>query len=288
MTRDLTRLPGPADATGRAGARWTRTLSWVLAAGVVGCEIAYPLVDGPARSVLTVATVVAFFAASLTHAAASRGVAWAGGLALVAVTAGFGVELLGVRTGYPFGEYRYGDSLGPTLAEVPVVIPLAWAMMAYPALLVGQRLSRPRPGPRRPGRRRSAPWWAVALVGGWALASWDLFLDPQMVAGGHWRWVQARPALPGVDGVPLSNFAGWLAVAVALVGVLHVVLPRGPATGGVEHDEGVPALLYLWTFASSVLAHAVFFGTPGVALAGGLAMGAVALPYAYRLWTDRP
>ena len=35
-------------------------------------------------------------------------------------------------------------------------------------------------------------------VGALALASWDLFLDPQMVDAGHWRWADPLPALPGV------------------------------------------------------------------------------------------
>ncbi len=38
-------------------------------------------------------------------------------------------------------------------------------------------------------------------------------------------------------------------------------------------------MLYLWTYVSSVLANAAFFGRPWVALAGGIAMGAVAIPY---------
>jgi putative membrane protein len=41
--------------------------------------------------------------------------------------------------------------------------------------------------------------------------------------------------------------------------------------------------LYLWTYASSVLAHAVFLGLPASAAWGGLGMGAVAVPLAVRL-----
>ncbi len=38
-------------------------------------------------------------------------------------------------------------------------------------------------------------------------------------------------------------------------------------------DDRVPLALYLWTYASSLLAAAAFFHQPGAALAGGLVMG---------------
>ncbi len=44
--------------------------------------------------------------------------------------------------------------------------------------------------------------------------------------------------------------------------------------------------LYLWTYASSVLAHAVFLGLPASAAWGAAVMGLVALPLAVRLWRD--
>jgi putative membrane protein len=83
-------------------------------------------------------------------------------------------------------------------------------------------------------------------------------------------------ALPGAPGIPISNYLGWLLVAVLMVGVLQL-LPRR------EADDRVPAALFLWTYFSSVLANAVFFGRPAVALLGGIGMGLVALPYALSL-----
>ncbi len=236
-----------------------------LAAAAVGAQIAYPLVDRFAGAeplrLLTIGTVVLFSAASVSHAVVHRGARWAG--VLVAVTAGGGLlaEAVGVRTGFPFGEYAYASTLGPQVLGVPVVIPLAWTMLAYPAFLAARRLTR-----------RFVP-----LVGGVALASWDLFLDPQMVAAGHWAWRDPTPALPGAPGIPMSNYLGWFVVATAMMAALDRLLPR------VAADDTVPAVLYLWTYASSVLGALVFFDRPAVALIGGLVMGLVALPYAYVL-----
>jgi uncharacterized membrane protein len=233
-----------------------------LAVLTVLLQIGYPLTSGQPRSTLTVATVVVFFLASVTHALRHRGARWTAGLVLVTAGTGLLAESVGTATGVPFGDYAYAGSLGWKVLSVPVVIPLAWTMMAYPCLLVGQRLARSRLG--------------AAAVGAWALTSWDLFLDPQMVDAGHWRWTDVQLALPGSPDIPVSNYLGWLLVAAVMMGLLQL-LPRRAA------DDRVPAALFLWTYASSVLAFAVFFGRPSVALLGGLGMGVVAVPYALRL-----
>ena len=247
-------------------ARPAWVLPWLLTAAAVLLQIVYPLVAGAVRTEITVASVVVFCAAAVSDAARVHGARGAAILVAVAGGGGLLVEAVGVRTGLPFGTYAYTGDLGPSLLGVPVVVPLAWTMMAWPALVVGRALAGRLP---------------VALVGGVALAAWDLFLDPQMVDAGHWTWAHPDPALPLVPGVPLTNYAGWLLVAVVVVGTLDAALaahvrPPGPA-----------AALYLWTYGSSVLAHVVFFDRPGSALVGGVVMGAVALPFALALGSLR-
>ena len=239
---------------------------WLLAAATVGAQIAYPLVEGERLRQVTIAVVVLFFLASVTHAAVHRGAMWATGLVVVTAGGGLLAEAVGVRTGIPFGEYAYTGTLGPELLGVPVVVPLAWTMMAYPLLLAARRIS---------GR------W-TPLVGGFGLAAWDVFLDPQMVDDGRWRWADPTPGLPGVDGIPLTNYAGWLVVGVAMMAILHALLPD------VRASEAQPATLLFWTWIGSVLGNAFWFGSTEVAVAGGVALGLVALPYAWVLWQSRP
>ncbi len=227
-----------------------------LAAAAVLAQIAYPLVPrGSATSALTIATVLLFTAAVLVDAGRTRGLR----LLLIAGGVGFLAEVVGVHTGWPFGSYAYTDGLGPGLAGVPLLIPLAWTMMAGPALAVGRRLGRSRLG--------------VMAWGAGALASWDLFLDPQMVHAGFWRWAPSGLTL---NGIPIVNHLGWLATALVLMPALERAVPNA------ERDA-VPLALWLWTFASSVLANVAFFGRPSVAFVGGLGMGVVALPLVRRL-----
>jgi uncharacterized membrane protein len=244
-------------------------VSLVAAVAVVLAQIAYPLLSGTALTAVTVLTVVLFAGAGVAHAATTAGpvaalrlLLAAGGISLVA-------EAIGLHTGYPFGRYGYASSLGAVLFGVPLVVLLAWTMMAYPALLSARRLAAVPP--------RTAPSRAlVAGLGGITLAAWDLFLDPQMVAGGFWTWRYPDPGLPGVPGVPLTNLAGWLLVGTALTAVLDRLLPTATDSAA---DQVVPAALLTWTWLGSTLANLAFFGRPALAGYGFLALGVTVAPY---------
>lgn len=238
-----------------------------LSVAVVALQIPYPLVHGDARNLLTVVTVAVFAAASVAHALWSRGLRYTATLVGVVFVGGFLVEVVGVHTGIPFGRYHYRHDLGASLWGVPLVIPLAWLMMAHPARVVAGRLSSSR--------------WALAAVAAIALASWDIFLDPQMVDAGHWRWSDVRHHLPGVSGVPLSNFAGWLLVALAL---MLLVQAAAPLVATQRRDLEAVAL-WVWTWLSSALANVAFFHRPAVAAWGFVAMGLVGIPLLRRLAT---
>ncbi|NLU77471.1 carotenoid biosynthesis protein [Micromonospora sp. HNM0581] len=250
---------------------------WTLLALLVLAQICYPLTDGVTRARLTVATVVLGYLLSVGHALTTRGPRAAAALVAVATGGGYAIEALGVATGFPFGSYDYSGQLGPKLAGVPLIIPLAWTWMAWPAWLAATRLTGGSSGRWRwPGRI------ALATAG---LATWDLFLDPQMVAEGHWVWRNATPALPGLPGIPVSNYLGWLLFAVLMMTALRPL--AGPAVATTGTDDRPMYALYLWTYGSSVLAHAVFLDLPASAVWGAAGMAVVAGPLAVTLLRER-
>ncbi len=264
-----TRSPALAGAGRPRPSGAARGLPWLLTAATLAAQVTYPLVEGERLRQVTVAVVLLAAAACLAHAWVHRGPAWA--LALLAITGGGGLaaEAVGVHTALPFGEYAYAGTLGPQLLEVPLVVPLAWTMMAYPVLLAARRLTRR---------------WVVPL-GAYALTAWDVFLDPQMVGDGHWTWADPEPSLPGVPDIPLTNFAGWFVVGTLMMLALTAALPRDARSPA---DEAVPATLLTWTWLGYVLGNVFWFGTASVALVGGVALGLFVLPYLWSLWQSRP
>jgi putative membrane protein len=241
-------------------------LSWVLVGALVLTQICYPLTTGGTRAALTVLTVLIGWLTSVAHALLTRGARTASVLVATATLGGLAVEIIGVGTGFPFGTYDYSGQLGPKLLGVPLIIPLAWTWMAWPGWLAAVRLARGR-----------AARIVLAAAG---LAAWDLFLDPQMVAEGYWTWRSPAPALPGVPGVPIGNYLGWFGFALALMAVLAVA--AGPRASTPRAQDRPILALWFWTYASCVLAHAVFLGLPWSALWGGVIMGVVVFPLAVR------
>lgn len=234
---------------------------WIFAGAAILAQITWILVPAGDRELITSAVVLLFTAASLSHAWQQSGVGWAARFALISAAFGLGIELLGHTTDFPFGPYDYTDVLQPQILGVPVIVPLAWTMMAYPCLLLARSLTT----------RWVVPLAAVGLT------TWDFFLDPQMVGEGYWVWERTSPALPGVPGIPLQNYLGWFVGSLVLMWALDR-LPRHRA------DLGVPLLLYGWMWLGGIVANAVFLGRPSVALVGGLGMAVLGVPALITRW----
>jgi len=119
----------------------------------------------------------------------------------------YGIELVGVTTGWPYGEFAYLVDLGPMLfGKVPVGLPVFFLPLVVNAYLL--TLLVLEDAAERRAVRLLATMAAVVAV--------DLVLDPGAVAIGFWRY----DAGGAYYGVPLSNYAGWLlSGAVAVVGL---------------------------------------------------------------------
>ncbi|MFI5716626.1 carotenoid biosynthesis protein [Nocardia sp. NPDC051750] len=237
---------------------------------LIAAQIVYPLTSGPARDTVTVAVVLLSAGTALVHAALTRGLRYAAGFGVIVSGIGLAAEAVGTATGIPFGAYDYAiGRLGPALFDVPLVVPLAWTGGLYPIWVVAGMLCR------APASRIAAT--AAGAVG------WDLFLDPQMVADGQWRWHDTGSGLPGLDAIPWTNYLGWLLVA----GAIAVALTAWERTVPPTDRTGIPVLMFLWTWLGSALAHAVFLGLPYSAVYGGIALGMLGVPLLVQLFRGR-
>ena len=233
-------------------------------------QILYPLVDGEILRLLTINVVYWGAGAMLFHALLAYGTRYAITYFLFTFIFALTIEHVGLLTQWPFGNYSYSGNLGLKIFEVPLVVPFAWIMMAHPVLTAARRIA--------------GNW--VFLYGGVALAAWDLFLDPLMVAQGNWTWVVTGAHVPFQPEIPLSNTFGWLLSGMFLIGVLHLITPREKRKGGATFL--VTDVFLLWTLFSSFVGNLFFFSRPGIALFAGLIMGVLLAPYFFNRWVGRP
>jgi uncharacterized membrane protein len=107
--------------------------------------------------------------------------------------AGFGVEVLGVNTGFPFGEYTYGENLGFKLFNTPLMIGLNWVMLIYCSAGVAQLHNNK---------------FIQAAVAATLMLLYDLNLEPVAIEIGLWSWELVS--------IPLENYISWFFIAYAM------------------------------------------------------------------------
>ena len=244
-------------------------LNLTLAVAIL-LQVSYPLLNGEALRIVTIATVYWGAAAMALHALLAFGSRYTFTYLGITLAFGYFIELIGLKSGWPFGIYSYDSSLGPQIFDVPLVVPFAWAMIAHPILCAA---------------RRVAGNW-VFLYGGFGLMAYDLFLDPQMVSAGRWKWEVTGSHVPFTPEVPLSNAVGWLLSGMALTALLHLALPRERrkvSAGFVAID-----IFLIWTWFAGVVSNLFFFDRPGIAFIFGLTFGAVLAPFIFSRWLGRP
>ncbi|WP_068063643.1 carotenoid biosynthesis protein [Nocardia xishanensis] len=248
----------------------------LLAVLLVIAQIGYPLTDGTARDRITVVIVLLSAGTALAHAAANRGIRYAMGFLVIVSGVGLLAEMLGVATGIPFGCYEYAEGrIGPALAGVPLLVPLAWTGGMYPVWIVAGIVTR-----RTPVR---VVLTTIGAVG------WDLYLDPQMVADGQWTWCDTDSGLPGLADIPRTNYLGWCCVGLLMALLLAVWDHAAPAPAQPRSAASltVPVAVFLWTWLGSLVAHAVFLDLPSSAWYGALGMSPLGVPLLIHLARHR-
>lgn len=112
------------------------------------------------------------------------------------------IEIIGVSTGFPYGEFEYGVSLGPMFFDVPIALPLFFIPLVFNSYLLSILLFDFTD-------RRILRIPAVVLI----VILIDMILDPAAVSLGLWSYSQGI-----YYGVPIQNYAGWiLSATVATV-----------------------------------------------------------------------
>lgn len=107
---------------------------------------------------------------------------------------GYLVEVLGVATGMIFGEYSYGEGLGPKILGVPPTMGINWLLLCYTAVRLVNDI----------GAHKAIK----ALLASLLMVGLDFVMEPVAIAFDFWSWEG------GV--IPLQNYLAWLVIAFGL------------------------------------------------------------------------
>lgn len=103
---------------------------------------------------------------------------------------GFGSEIIGIHTGYLFGDYVYGPTLGPKLWEVPIIIGVNWFILSYTTGVLFRKVPNDI---------------YAAILSALAMTAIDYILEPVAVELNMWAWKWEE--------IPMSNYAGWFGIS---------------------------------------------------------------------------
>jgi len=123
---------------------------------------------------------------------------------------GMVMEIWGVHSGEVFGEYEYGDVLGPKLINTPYVIGLNWMMLIYCAGVTVNQLTK----------TSDSIYYNIlfkSFLGALLMLSLDVLIEPVAIILGFWSW--------GTDGnIPMQNYVAWFLISFILLIVFNLFM----------------------------------------------------------------
>lgn len=105
----------------------------------------------------------------------------------------FTMEVIGVKTGFVFGSYNYGDTLGLKLFDVPMIIGFNWILIILGAISIARSIEKNA--------------FTTAMLAAVLAVIFDLMLEPVAIKLNYWNWPNG--------GIPLRNYYTWFAIAFA-------------------------------------------------------------------------
>ena len=130
---------------------------------------------------------------------------------------GIVVEVIGVNTGFLFGDYAYGNVLGPEIKNVPVLIGINWFLIIYCCgisinTLLMKAINRIAADT---GKKPMAMKALSVIIDGATLAVFfDWLMEPVAVKLGYWVW-------NGDGAIPMFNYICWFVISLLLLMVFH-------------------------------------------------------------------
>jgi putative membrane protein len=133
-------------------------------------------------------------------------------LMISAFIIGTGTEMIGVKTGFLFGQYEYGNVLGVKINGVPLLIGINWFIIVYASGMLAQKLRQLfNPPCGSAGQHAFSKWLGTSvIIDGAVIATiFDILMEPAAVRLGFWSWQNGT--------IPLMNYLSWFMVSVVIL-----------------------------------------------------------------------
>ncbi len=127
-------------------------------------------------------------------------------LAVLCFVTGVLIEIAGVQTGLIFGDYQYGEVLGPKIWGTPLMIGVNWTMLVYCAGSTVNQLAS------------NLNIWIKAAIGAMLMTLLDVLIEPVAMELNFWNWEN--------DIIPLQNYFAWFFVALPLLAAYFKLLGK--------------------------------------------------------------
>ena len=127
------------------------------------------------------------------------------------------VEIIGVNSGFLFGDYVYGNVLGPEVKNVPVLIGVNWFLIIYCCgisihTLLMKAINRIAADTGKTPMAMKA--LSVIIDGATLAVFFDWLMEPVAVKLGYWVW-------KGDGSIPMFNYICWFVISLLLLMVFH-------------------------------------------------------------------
>ena len=109
-------------------------------------------------------------------------------------------EVLGVRYNMIFGNYYYGNSLGPQVLEVPLIIGFNWLTLSFATYGVSSYLFKKKT--------------VITVFASILMVLTDYIIEPMAGALDFWYWAGGK--------IPIQNYVGWFFVSL----IIHSILVK--------------------------------------------------------------
>lgn len=136
---------------------------------------------------------------------------------VITMAVGFLVEVIGVNTALLFGNYTYGEVLGPKKWGVPFLIATNWLAMVYCCgISTHTLLMKTIAAVAKKEQVLPKPLKALAVImDGAALAVLlDYVMEPAAIKLGFWQWYPN-------GAIPVYNYVCWFAASAVLLTLFH-------------------------------------------------------------------